>query len=240
MNFDPALRTDPSLESALFRADAARRRILLVPLNPRAENALRFEAAVQSTHHSTAIEGNPLTLEEVRALLSGKPLVQPRAREREVRNYKTARDWIRANWVGSSTPITSQVILELHALVMRDLESKARLWKWRLDPVFVFDTRTEMPVHEGDPVKEVGERVKALCVWLTKTRLTLPTVVRAAVAHLEFVRIHPFMDGNGRTARLLETLLLAQMGWDARGMQSLEGYYRRDLPRYYASIRAMH
>jgi Fic family protein len=57
-----------------------------------------------------------------------------------------------------------------------------------------------------------------------------------ATAHLEFVRIHPFMDGNGRTARLLETLLLAQHGWDARGLIALEPYYRANLAQYYNNI----
>ena len=107
---------------------------------------------------------------------------------------------------------------------MQDLELAARLGKWRLDPVFVFDTQTQMPVHEGDPATAIDARVKALCTWLNQTKLH--PVIRAATAHLEFVRIHPFMDGNGRTARLLETLLLAQHGWDARGLIALEPYYR--------------
>ena len=235
MIFRPIVPDNAELQELLLRAGFIRQQILITPLNPRIELEWQLNTSVEATHHSTAIEGNPLTLEEVRRLLSGKPLQKPRNRELEVRNYKNALDEIRGEWTASPKAITAATILNLHRSVMRDLELPARLGKWRVDPVFVFDTNTRMPVHEGDPAPEIKSRIAALCTWLDNATALHP-VIRAAIAHLEFVRIHPFMDGNGRSARLLETLLLAQFGWDARGLLALEPYYRANLARYYALI----
>lgn len=237
MIFQPTIPDNAELQELLLQAGFVRQQILLAPLNPRIELEWQLTVAVEATHHSTAIEGNPLTLEEVRRLLSGKPLQKPRNRELEVRNYKNALDEIRGEWTATPKAITAVTILNLHRSVMRDLELPARLGKWRTDPVFVFDTNTQVPVHEGDPATEIKSRIAALCTWLDNAYALHP-VTRAAIAHLEFVRVHPFMDGNGRSARLLETLLLAQFGWDARGLLALEPYYRANLARYYALIAA--
>jgi Fic family protein len=238
IGFQLRLEPSPELGLLLERCQAARQSILLTPLNPRLEQALRFEAAVASTHHSTAIEGNPLDLDEVRRLLSGGFAFKARDAEVEVKNYKEALDWLRREWVVVSTPLSAKTVLELQRRVMEGLEPAATTGKFRREPVYVFDASTGEVVHEGDPYPELPARVESLCDWLNKTRLSTEVhpIVRAAVAHLELARIHPFMDGNGRTARLLQTLLLYQTGWDVRGLYALEAYHNLQRPRYYATI----
>jgi Fic family protein len=234
MIFEPRFTLTPELVSVFQESGLRRQQLLLAVLNPRAELEWQFTSSVEATHYSTAIEGNPLSLEEVRRLLSSQPIQKPRQPEIEVRNYKAALDWLRRTWTGQTQAILPETIFHLQALIMLDLELPARLGKWRVDPVFVFDAKTNEPVHEGDPADEVPARMAALCQWLNTTNEH--PLTRAAIAHLEFVRIHPFMDGNGRTARLLETLLLAQHGWDVRGLIALEPYYRINLNRYYDLI----
>jgi Fic family protein len=236
--FTPNLRPSSILQAAIERANTARQAILLAPLNPRVETALRFETSAEATHYSTAIEGNPLTLEEVRKLLSNTPILRERNVELEVKNYKRGLDQIAQRWTVVTTPVSVDSILELHGLVTDTLEPKARSGKFRKDAVYVFDSSTNAIIHEGDPHLDVRARIVALCDWLERSKRApdIHPITRAAIAHLEFVRIHPFMDGNGRTARLLQTLLLAQVGWDVRGLLSLDGYHRRDLARYYGLI----
>ncbi len=234
MIFQPQILISANLEALLWQASLLRQTVLLTPINPQIELEWRFQSSIEATHYSTAIEGNPLTLEEVRKLLSNQPILKPRNREIEVRNYKHALDWIRHEWSGHNKPLDSQTIIELHHMIMRDLDLPARLGKWRTDPVFVFDTRTQEPVHEGDPAKDIAQRIAAMCQWNQQS--SLHPAIRAAIIHLEFVRIHPFMDGNGRTARLLETLVLAQHAWDARGLIALEPYYKNHLFQYYEKI----
>ena len=236
--FAPKLRESSIPQATFERANTARQSILLTPLNPRIEAALRFETTAEATHHSTAIEGNPLTLEEVRKLLSDTPILRERNLELEVKNYKRALDSIAQRWTVVTTPLTVDAILELHSVVTDSLEPKARSGKFRKDAVYVFDSATNAIIHEGDPHSEVRARIGALCDWLERSKRApdIHPIARAAIAHLEFVRIHPFMDGNGRTARLLQHLLLAQVGWDVRGLLALEGYHRNNLSRYYALI----
>jgi Fic family protein len=101
MIFRPSIPDTPELQELLLQTGFVRQQILLAPLNPRTELEWQMNVAVEATHHSTAIEGNPLTLEEVRRLLSSKPLQKPRNREIEVRNYKNALDGILSEWTAS-------------------------------------------------------------------------------------------------------------------------------------------
>ena len=106
MIFRPTNPDNPELQGLLLQAGFVRQQILLAPLNPRLELEWQMNAAIEATHHSTAIEGNPLTLEEVRRLLSGQPLRKPRNREIEVRNYKNALDEILNEWTAKYNTLT--------------------------------------------------------------------------------------------------------------------------------------
>ena len=117
MIFQPPTLEDASLQGVLLQAGFLRQQILLTPLNPQLELEWQFQTSLEATHHSTAIEGNPLTLEEVRLLLSSKPLQKPRNRELEVRNYKQALDWIRLHWTGRNKSIDHEVILDRKSVV---------------------------------------------------------------------------------------------------------------------------
>ncbi|MCX7784050.1 MAG: Fic family protein [Meiothermus sp.] len=238
IRFQLRLEPSPRLQSLIERCQLARQSILLTPLNPTLEQTLRFEASAASTHHSTAIEGNPITLDEVQRLLTGGFVPKARNAEAEVRNYKAALDWLRREWVVVSSPLGQKTILDLQKQVVDGLEAPTNVGKFRRQPVYVFDAASGGVVHEGDPYAEVPARVEALCTWLNKTRLSpeIHPVARAAVAHLELLRIHPFMDGNGRTARLLQTLLLYQTGWDVRGLYALEAFHNLQRSRYYTTI----
>jgi Fic family protein len=90
-----------------------------------------------------------------------------------------------------------------------------------------------MPPEAND----VPRLMKQLVTWLNSSeREGLPCPLRAAIAHCEFATIHPYFDGNGRTARLLATLILHQGGYDLKGLYSLEEYYARRLGAYYAAL----
>ena len=79
--------------------------------------------------------------------------------------------------------------------------------------------------------------MKQLVSWLESSKLKeLPCPIRAGIAHYEFATIHPYYDGNGRTARLLTTLVLHLGGYDLKGLFSLEEYYARDLGGYYEAL----
>ncbi len=91
--------------------------------------------------------------------------------------------------------------------------------------------------------KDVPRLMKAMVSWICSSqRDSLPCPIRAGIAHYQFATIHPYYDGNGRTARLLTTLILHLGGYDLKGLYSLEEYYARGLGEYYEAlaVRASH
>jgi Fic family protein len=85
--------------------------------------------------------------------------------------------------------------------------------------------------------KDVPPLMKAMVAWIASSeQQPLPCPIRAGMAHYQFATIHPYYDGNGRTARLLTTLILHLGGYDLKGLYSLEEYYARDLGAYYEAL----
>ncbi len=97
------------------------------------------------------------------------------------------------------------------------------------------DGRTKAIVYMPPTATDVPELMHNLLFWL-QTNSTINCPIQAAIAHYQFATIHPYYDGNGRTARLLTTLILHLGGYDLKGLYSLEEYYARNLPAYYAAI----
>jgi Fic family protein len=135
--FRPQFQRTDSLIATIARIAVARDRILRAPIVPRWEAALRREALVRSAHHSTSIEGNPLSLEEVTDLLSGRDvLAHPRDRQ-EVLNYAEVLRYIDRDFRDQKRQVTEETILRLHALVVKDVLPPAETGQYRRVPVVV-------------------------------------------------------------------------------------------------------
>ena len=99
------------------------------------------------------------------------------------------------------------------------------------------DSRSGGIVYLPPEAKDVPQLMRALTAWIKATEPEgLPCPIRAGIAHYQFATIHPYYDGNGRTARLLTTLILHRGGYDLKGLYSLEEYYARDLRAYYKAL----
>src|SRR5204863_7457104 len=99
------------------------------------------------------------------------------------------------------------------------------------------DGRTRSIVYMPPEAKDVPQLIREMVAWIRNSELKeLPCPIRAAVAHYQFATIHPYYDGNGRTARLLTTLILHLGGYDLKGLYSLEEYYAKKLSDYYAAL----
>ncbi len=99
------------------------------------------------------------------------------------------------------------------------------------------DSRSGQIVYLPPEAKDVSNLMSDLIRWLAAAKKSeLPCPIQAAVAHYQFATIHPYYDGNGRTARLLATLILYLGGYDLKGFYSLEEYYARNLSSYYGAL----
>ena len=99
------------------------------------------------------------------------------------------------------------------------------------------DSRDGKIVYLPPESKDVGALMKDFVKWIDTCQTEgLPCPLRAAIAHYQFATVHSYYDGNGRTARLLATLILYLGGYDLKGFYSLEEYYAKDLPAYYEAL----
>ncbi len=127
------------------------------------------------------------------------------------------------------------MIQTLHALVMADGRIKVRPTPYRDSQNVIRDGRIKTIVYMPPDAKDVSSLMRSMILWIREAQnISCPIV--AAIAHYQFATIHPYYDGNGRTARLLTTLILYLGGYDLNGLYSLEEYYARNLGSYYEAI----
>jgi len=207
-----------------------------MPLPPSAEAFLVRQARLNSTHHSTQIEGNTLSKDAIRRVVAGSDR-KASEQELEVRNYWRALEWMEEQ-ADQGRPVSEALIKSLHALI--DTSSagrKPRESQYRQTTIQVRDSETQAPVYIAPDWREVPDLMADLVAWaLGPAALALPSPVRAALIAHRFLTIHPFHDGNGRTARALATYVLWTSGFRMRGFLSVEEQYANRRPAYYAAI----
>ena len=208
-------------------------------LVPKWEVTLRREALIRTAHHSTAIEGNPLSLEEVTALAQGRKVMATRKAKKEVLNYLEALDQVPS--LAEREPLASEDLLALHRTITEGtLDDPGDEGAFRRRQVVVAIRATGEVVFTPPPTEEVPSLVDAFLEWFGSKRAEeLDPVIHAGIAHYHFVWIHPFADGNGRTARALATMALYGRGFDVKRFFALDDYYDQDRRGYYAALRAV-
>jgi Fic family protein len=223
----------------LMRVSEIKSLVARAPILPRQELKLRRQAMLRMIHSSTSIEGNVLNRYEVEKVLAGEKVDAPKRDISEVKNYRDAVYFI-SKFSQEKRKITVKTILEIHRLVSKDILEKEKCGHFRKRKVFVVSRRGNKIVkvsYTGPKAKQVPELVKGLTDWLDKAdKENICPIIAAAFAHSEIAAIHPFADGNGRTARLLATLILYQRGYDFRKLFALEDFYNQDRPSYYKAI----
>ena len=220
-----------------MRIEAAKQAVVDLPMTPKAQARLRETARLLSTHFSTQIEGNRLTLDEATRVIKKEEHFPGRQRdEQEVLGYYRALDELE-KLAGKKTGVTEKIIQRLHAMVMGGKRGKVKPTPYRKGQNVIRDSRSGAMVYLPPEAKDVPPLMAELVSWLNRNQKDeLPHPLRAAIAHYQFATIHPYYDGNGRTARLLTTLILHLGGYDLKGFYSLEEYYARDLPSYYNAL----
>lgn len=220
----------------LMAIEGARAVVEHIALPPAVQAELRRRARLRSTHYSTRIEGNRLTLAEAEQVVEGKR-VHLRGRERdvgEVRNYWSALLRVE-EWATQRAELTEPLIQRLHGLIERG--GRARPTPYRDGQNMIRDSESGAIVYLPPEAKDVPDLMAALVEWVRQAEANrLPAPVIAGLAHYQFVTIHPYYDGNGRTARLLATLLLHRGGYGLNGLFSLEERHALDLMAYYRSL----
>jgi Fic family protein len=231
VNYQPQFTITPALLARVEQVAALRERIQAATVEVPWIPALQKDTRTRNTHSSTAIEGNPLTLEQVRAVEEGReiPAVAARAK-REVLNYFAALRFVEKN--AAPSPITHEKILRLHKIIAGDVMDQGTAGRYRNIAVRV---GRYVPPPPGD----VSGLMFELLSWWNKESARLSPVLSSAIVHHRFESIHPFADGNGRAGRALALWELYRRGFDTHHIFSVDEFYWEDRPRYYAALDAV-
>ena len=234
--WNPRYVITPATARGLMEIEAARAVVDQNPLPLNAEAELRRRARLRSIHHSTRIEGNRLTLAEAEVAISGQDI---RGRERdvaEVRNYWRALLRVE-EWAAEKRPLTEELIRRLHALVTKSTGARSKPTPYRDGQNVIRDSATGAIVYLPPEAKDVSHLMAAMVRWAKQAEKEgLPAPLITALVHYQFVTIHPYYDGNGRTARLLATFILHKGGYGLNGFFSLEEHHSLDLEGYYSAL----
>jgi len=237
--FKPKFKYTNKIVKLLIKISAAREVILNSPLIPKWNVTLRQEAIIHSAHSSTSIEGNRLSLEQVSELARGREITATRRDKQEVSNYlevlKNIKILIKNNF------ITEKDILDIHRMVTKNtLDNLTDSGVYRNRYVVVANRITREVFFRPPQNQVVPGLVKDLLSWInSEESKELDPIIEAGIVHYELVRIHPFVDGNGRTARVLATLILYLRGFDTNQFFCLDDYYDSDRPAYYKALQSV-
>ena len=193
------------------------------------------EARAISAYASTSIEGNPLALTDVKRVLKTHPK-HIRDTEREVINYNQALIYLNSISKKKSQSVTKNLLCLIQKVVTHGLINKKNNGIMRKDPVVVNNPKTRTITYIPPDAKDIIHLTKELLAFLKKEHDNLDPLILAGIFHKQFVIIHPFMDGNGRTARLVTKYLLARMGLDTFSLFSFENYYNKNITKYFEHV----
>ena len=238
MTFNPHFSITSKLANLLTEIAVCRQKILSLKILPKREIDLIKSARLRMIHSSTAIEGNQLGLREVEAVLAGKAVTNVKRDDiTEVQNYEKVLRFIdtldkkkKIDW--------GKTVLNIHRLTTDKLLPKQDSGHYRKGPVYIIQRPLNKIIYTAPDYKKVTKLMNNLYSWLeSEATKKLSPVIIAAIVHHQFVTIHPFIDGNGRTARAWATLVLYHRGFDVKKLFALEDYYNLDRQSYYEAIR---
>lgn len=228
MKFEPAYTITPGLLSQVEQVAALRERILAAAVQVPWIPALQKDTRIRNAHSSTAIEGNPLTLEQVRAIEEGREIpASERRPRREIANYFAGLRFVEKN--ARRNAIGHAEVLRLHRIMAGEVMDQGKAGEYRAIRVKVGDYIPPRP-------ENVRPMMSALLDWWNKEATKVSPVLSSAIVHHQFETIHPFADGNGRTGRMLSLWELYRRGFDNHHIFSIDEFYWEDRPRYYDAL----
>jgi len=235
INFKPIFTLTPSIINDLLRIQSIKERVIYFPVSPCVLASLRQSARLYTTHYSTMIEGNQLDPAQIKEVLEHKGHFPGRQRdEKEVKGYYAALHSVEL-WAAEKIIVSQLHIQKLHALVMADGKKKCKPTSYRDGQNVIRDSMSNLIIYMPPQADDVPMLMADMIDWLNDQK-DMPAPIVAAIIHYQFATIHPYYDGNGRTARLLTTLILHLSGYDLKGLYCLEEYYGRNLQGYYDAI----
>jgi Fic family protein len=239
MTFTPQFTITNATTAALTKIERARGFIEAAMLSEDWIADMQARALVLEAHHTTHIEGTHLTVEQSTRILAGQAVPEADPDDaRELLNYRDAFDLV-SSYLGSGESITEGLIREIHKRLVQGVRgNSAAPGEYRKIQNYVVNSRTGETIYTPPPAHDVAPMMTDLVAWLGVEQEISPVIV-AGIAQFQLVHVHPFLDGNGRTARLLSTLSLYRAGYDFKRLFTISEYYDRDRTAYYRVLQSV-
>ena len=234
--FSPKFAINNAMTSALTQIERARGFLEAAVLSEQWLKARGKRALLLEAHHTTHIEGTRLTLEQSEQLLEGQAVPDSDPDDvRELLNYRRAFDLV-ADYMESPQPVTEGLVREIHRRLVDGVRGgSAQPGEYRKVQNYVANAATGKIVYTPPPPQDVPVLMREMVDWLNQPGDVHPVLV-SGIAQFQLVHIHPFVDGNGRTSRLLSTLCLYRSGYDFKRIFTISEYYDRNRPEFYKAI----
>lgn len=232
--FSPKFTITTKILSNVAKIEAAKELIENAPLVPAYEAKFREEAIIRTVHHGTHIEGNPLEPGQVKKVLAGQEIS---ARDRDIQEILNYREVLKFIDGAREEPFTEKLLLDIHKLTTKKILPPSQSGKYRETTVRVADSKTGETSYLPPAPSQIADFIRNFLFWLNHaTSDEIHPILKAATIHYFISAIHPFVDGNGRTARAVATLSLFKEGYDIKKFISLEEYFDRDSAGYYLAL----
>ena len=234
--YTPVYYRSPQIEEALAVGGRDRWRFENLILDSDYLRWFQERALIRRVHSSTTIEGNRLNEDQAARLLRGEDIDADEKQKREVLNLKTAMDFVDEVAPDPVVPLDEQVICQINRLILQGESPTMTPGVYRLGQNLVRDPIAGGIAYTPPVSGDVPSLMRQFGLWLRRPHEESEAPVVAGIAHLRLVEIHPFWDGNGRTARALEALVLQRYGWDFNGLLSPERQFVWELRRYFQQL----
>ena len=237
--FTPRFTITNAITAGLTAIERARGFLEAATLSDEWVRRMSQRALLLEAHHTTHIEGTELTLAQAEHLWAGQAVAQARDDDvRELLNYRGAFNLV-AEYLESGEPITEGLIREIHRRLVEGVRGgEGDPVRYRTVQNQVINSVTRAIIYTPPAPEDVPPLMRELVVWLREESAVHPVLV-AGIAQFQLVHIHPFVDGNGRTSRLLSTLALYRAGYDFKRLFTLSEYYDRDRTAFYQAIQSV-
>lgn len=237
--FNPKFTITNRMTAAITQIERARGFLEAARLSDDWVRDMGAEALIKEAHHTTHIEGTRLTLEQAERLWNGEVVPEADPDDtRELLNYRSAFEFV-SDCLDSGDPITEGLIREIHRKLVEGVRGgKADPGNYRRIQNYVANSSTGEVIYTPPSAVEVPIMMAEMVKWLNSD-LDIHPVLISGIAQFQLVHVHPFLDGNGRTSRLLSTLCLYKAGYDFKRLFTISEYYDRDRPTFYKKIQSV-
>ncbi len=239
ITFTPKFTITNPMTSAITQIERARGFLEAAKLSDDWVKEMSNKALLKEAHHTTHIEGTRLTIEQAERLWNGKAVPEADPDDtRELLNYRDAFEFV-SDCLDSGDPITEGMIREIHRKLVEGVRGgKAAPGEYRRIQNYVVNSVTGETIYTPPSAVDIPMMMSQLVKWLNDD-IEIHPVLISGIAQFQLVHIHPFLDGNGRTSRLLSTLCLYKAGYDFKRLFTISEYYDRDRPTFYKTIQSV-